>query len=383
MRDVILKLRRGSLTSSRIWHQRISLTQSVLFCLSTGDFFSAFFVQFMSTWMVPSFIEVSLANGSVTSCTLQGFFGYLFYGLSVCSNASLAVAYSMFVQFNWKDENKDRYRLPFTIIPILCALVLAIAPLPGQNYNYNGGFFCDITAHPLGCDYPDSDEICTRGVEARYMLLYVGVIPFMIAFAIIVVAVLLLIYSVLQQERRMDRYSRQGMPLHRSMTTKTTRQGIYYILAFGVTWVPWYVYALIEYKQGKIPKALAIVHYITQPLQGVFNTLVYFRPKYKARRASNPQESRTNSVLHMLKISLPAAKCFTWNRRNGSNENHNSNEKKKATCPIVNGADKHDEKREEDELDAEEQQVKKKDAPKSVHFSADTIQSAPDTLQNQ
>lgn len=42
--------------------------------------------------MVPSFVQVEMANGSVTSCTVQAYFGYLFYGLSAFSNASLAAS---------------------------------------------------------------------------------------------------------------------------------------------------------------------------------------------------------------------------------------------------------------------------------------------------
>lgn len=41
----------------------------------------------------------------------------------------------------------------------------------------------------------------------------------------------------------------------------------------------------------------------------VFNALVYFRPKYKSDRTNNPTESRTSSVLRVLKISLPTVNC--------------------------------------------------------------------------
>lgn len=182
------------------------------------------------------------------------------------------------MKFGWKDDDKDRYRLPFVVVPLLCSLVVAIAPLPGNNYNWNGIFFCDIAGSPLGCDYPDTmtrcgeevvpTEECVRGSEARDMLLYVGVIPYIVFFAIIIAAVCLLVYSVLKQERRMDRYQRDGA-LNRNMTKQTARQGMvsvhapivfclkgftplltlfelslhtqYYIAAFGICWIPWYI----------------------------------------------------------------------------------------------------------------------------------------------
>lgn len=179
-------------------------------------------------------------------------------------------------------------------------MIISIAPLPGQNYNYNGSFFCDITASPLGCNYPESTTTCIRGADARDMLLYVGIIPFMVAFFIIIVAVVLLIDAVVKQERRMDRYLQEGAPLNRTLTKQTTRQGLYYIAAFGLAWIPWYICewwtpqlnwfypsshlmdlslfywlmkppcsdAFLEYYQQRIPEALAVFHYTTMPLQG-------------------------------------------------------------------------------------------------------------------
>lgn len=200
---------------------------------------------------------------------------------------------SLIVKFGWRDNDKDRYRFPFTVTPIICSLIICIIPLFGKHYNYNGTFFCDISASPLGCDFEGSTTQCTRGANSRAMLLYVGVIPFMVAFAVIIAAVIVLIYSVLKQERRMDRYQHGDTSLNRSMTRQTTRQGIYYILAFGLAWLPWYICewriptccplfifecqfltvtsldAILEYSQGYVPPALGIIHYITMPLQGV------------------------------------------------------------------------------------------------------------------
>ncbi len=59
--------------------------------------------------MVPSFINVAFASGNVASCTVQGLFSYFFYGLSVFSNASLAVACESFctsiIYYLWHDKS--------------------------------------------------------------------------------------------------------------------------------------------------------------------------------------------------------------------------------------------------------------------------------------
>ncbi|KAL7430699.1 hypothetical protein ACHAXH_004419 [Discostella pseudostelligera] len=327
VRDIYHKLcKKGSSSSpsskreklSMVWN--ISLTQSILVGLSVGDFFSAFFVQFLSTWMVPSNINVAFAAGNIASCTVQGLFSYFFYGLSVFSNASLAVAYCCFVKFGWKDDVHTKYhRLHFTIIPLVCATIISVIPLFGQNYNYNGIFFCDISGSPLGCNYYDNlatDEggdggqgECVRGAGSRQMLMYIGVIPFMVAFVIIIAAVSMLIYSVLKQERRMDRFQFAPSPsTNRKMTTQATKRGIYYVGAFGLCWIPWYIYAVVEYKHGGIPDWLGILHLTTMPLQGFLNALVYFRPSYESIRSKHPTESRTSSWFRVLRLSVPLVK---------------------------------------------------------------------------
>ena len=145
------------------------------------------------------------------------------------------------VRFGWKDESKVWRQLPFTGIPVFAGLVFAFVPIYGQNYNWNGGFACDVTGCPLGCDWPGSTTACTRGENALIMLGVTGIIPFVIAFSIIVASVALLVHSVLTQERKMDRYSQGDQPGSRRMTKKTSRQGMYYILAYGVGWIPYFI----------------------------------------------------------------------------------------------------------------------------------------------
>ena len=151
--------------------KKVSLTQSILIVLSIGDFggwvkssaqidenllyniltislwiayYRAFFVQFISTWMVPFHSQLLGSVGSQQSCVAQGFLSTFFYSLSALSNASLAVAYCLIVRLGWKDKDKSKNRLPFVLTPFLISIVLAVAPLFGSNYNYNAGYSCYI-----------------------------------------------------------------------------------------------------------------------------------------------------------------------------------------------------------------------------------------------
>jgi len=65
--------------------------------------------------------------------------GYLFYALSVFSNASLAVAYCLIVRWGWKDGGRDTRlwrRTIFAGTPAGLALLFALIPLFNQAYNY-------------------------------------------------------------------------------------------------------------------------------------------------------------------------------------------------------------------------------------------------------
>eukprot|EP00804_Cyclotella_cryptica_P019547 CCRYP_014325-RA/>CCRYP_014325-RA protein AED:0.22 eAED:0.22 QI:397/0.66/0.75/1/0.66/0.5/4/2467/327 len=267
-----------------IFVSKITLTQSIMLCLSCGDFISSFFVPFLSTWMVPKDIDLVWASGNVYTCTAQGYLSVMFFGLSVFSNASLAVSHCLVVRCGWKDEEKKRRRIAFTVTPFVCAFVFSIVPLIWQNYNYNGGFYCDISASPIDCDDSGSQIECIRGLNSRKVLLFAQLIPFLIAFLVIIASVSLLCHAVWMQERRMDRYA-VSTTQHpsRVLTSQTTYQGIWYIAAFGITWVPWYCYAFDEVTGGGVVDLLDYLHVFTKPLQGLLNSLVYFRPKYLSK----------------------------------------------------------------------------------------------------
>ncbi len=106
--------------------KKVSLTQSILIVLSIGDFGGAFFVQFISTWMVPQHNQLLGSVGSQPSCVAQGILSGFFYNLSVLTNASLAVAYCMIVRCGWNDKDGSKVRLPFTLIPFLISIVTAV-----------------------------------------------------------------------------------------------------------------------------------------------------------------------------------------------------------------------------------------------------------------
>ncbi len=321
IRDIAKKLahRSGSFL------KRVSLTQSILIVLSASDFSAAFIVQFVSSWMgesidwrlfiylssfhcilsnkfvmniVPHHSKLLGSTGSQQSCVAQGFLSALFYSLSVFSNASLAVAYCLIVRKGWGDKDENKNRLPFILIPIVFAIVFAVIPLFGQNYNYNGGYSCFISGDPPGCEIDPTT--CNRGANARIMMVVTGIVPYYISLVIIVVAVTLLIHAVFVQEKRMDRYNRGGPS--RKMTLESCWQGIFYIGSFLIAWTPWFIFSIREVNDQNISKIAYYTMLMITPLHGVINSTVYFRPRYLAKRGRHPTDSRCSSLMQVLNI---------------------------------------------------------------------------------
>ena len=249
--------------------------------------------------IVPHHSKLLGATGSQASCVAQGFLSALFYSLSGFSNASLAVAYCLIVRRGWGDKDKNKNRLPFILIPIVFAIVFAVIPLFGQNYNYNGGYSCFISGDPPGCEF--DPHTCNRGANARIMTIVTGIIPFYISLFIIVVAVTLLIHAVFVQEKRMDRYNR-GTERSRKMTMESCWQGIFYIGSFLVSWTPWFVFSIREVNDQDLSKVAYYAMLMITPLHGFINSTVYFRPRYRAERGRHPTDSRCSSLMQVLNI---------------------------------------------------------------------------------
>ncbi len=160
---------------------------------------------------------------------------------------------------------------------------------------------CEQSGHPPGCELePNPQETCERGAQAKTMLLVTGLLPTLIAFFTVTVAVILLIHAVLVQERRMDQFQRTGR--NRKMTMESFQQGMFYIGAFAISWTPWLVFGFKEYTVQHIHAASYYAVLVVTPLQGVLNAVVYFRPRLKAERERNPSDSVCKSLMQVLHI---------------------------------------------------------------------------------
>ena len=96
----------------------------------------------------------------------------------------------------------------------------------------------------------------------------------------------------------------KGQSKRREMTTRTFWQSIRYFLVFFISNLPFYIYAVYDIILDYPPVAIAYIYVIVWPMFGVFNSFVYFRPRYLSYRGKNPERSWIHCVLAVLDIKL-------------------------------------------------------------------------------
>ena len=89
----------------------------------------------------------------------------------------------------------------------------------------------------------------------------------------------LLYRTVLIQERNLDRFNISG-DQNRALSKRVAMQGIYFSVAYVLTWIFWYVYMVILIFFDAQPEWLLILIAIFMPSQGLYNLIVYLRPRY-------------------------------------------------------------------------------------------------------
>lgn len=144
-------------------------------------------------------------------------------------------------------------------------------PLFDQAYNFTDYHICNIDAYPNGCLSGKNELTCTRGSNAKNM----KIIRFAFVFAAnicIIVSVIILVLCVVRKERRMaTNHTKNARILTHS--TKKTWQGIWYVAAFMIVWVPWYIWQFIRITTDMEVRdadsaSLIYILAVTSPTQG-------------------------------------------------------------------------------------------------------------------
>lgn len=277
---------------------------------------------FLSTWPIPEESNHAWgAIGNIQTCEFQGFLVQL--GLATCLyNAFLSVYYVLLVRFNFKKESKQMLCLEQVAhtAALVLALGTAIASLVLNLYN-DANLWCWIAPHPLDCENSITAEdgvgTCVRGNNAWVYRMAFYFSWLWMSFAVVVVSMAILTYTVRQQWQKMDRYrypaasGSSNSTMTPTTTIKTTPkkskkksspadnkmrsvmiQSLLYIAAFLVTALPVSIARVVQAKYNCTSTffPLSLTTVMVFPLQGFWNALIYFRPKYLKWRVQKRRE---------------------------------------------------------------------------------------------
>lgn len=256
--------------------RRHTVQHQILLGLSVCDIFYSIAVL-LGTLPIPAYVNdeeptVYLARGNDQTCAAQGFFVQANI-TSPLYNASLSVYYVAVVKFGWKEDRLKRVRLWFHVVPISIGLGTAIASAALGIFG-NSNWLC---------------WIAPEWMVYRWALFF-GILWF-IGFFVVIPGMLVIYLHVRKQEAIAARWQ-PGAPERQQFTLsrEVALQGLFFSLSYIITWIFVTIARIVESIQGTIPRPLLALTIVFVPMQGLFNALVFLRPRYaKYRRERRGQ----------------------------------------------------------------------------------------------
>jgi len=240
-------------------------------------------VNVLSTWPTPSDQGdvVFGAFGNTTTCTIQGFFNEFGNITTPLYSASLCVWYLLFLKYGWREKECEGAEYMFHVIPITVGFCMAVIGLPLNLYN-NSGFLCWYAPYPAGCDKA-VPHTCTRGEYAGvFRWIHYGIVWSSIAF--VTYAMASIYFAVrLQEQIAIDRKTIMSNTARRK-SRAVLEQALLYVCALYLTWAFTTATRISQTAFKFNCYQLLILMATFFPLQGFWNALIYFRPRYQKHR---------------------------------------------------------------------------------------------------
>jgi hypothetical protein len=273
------------------------LYHRLLLAMSSVDILVSFWIA-LGALPVPKETQNPRAKGNWATCSMNGFV----IQLSLCTafyNFSLLFYYYLMIRCKWKENDiKRRLEVPMHLFSLGVPIVLGIVGLSLELYTPNGLGFqrCYIGTYPPGCDQLPGVE-CFRGSE-NSKLLQMWFSIYAAAPAYTGVAILtLLIYQTARQEYRRSSVSDRTRVLnsHREMKRQSLMYGILFFNTFIWTCIPPRIqksmHDITAEELVRIIYPIQVVAVVFWPLQGLFNFLIFARPRFVRLRHVCQDES--------------------------------------------------------------------------------------------
>mmetsp|Transcript_17730 Transcript_17730/g.36983 ORF Transcript_17730/g.36983 Transcript_17730/m.36983 type:complete len:442 (+) Transcript_17730:39-1364(+) len=321
---------------------RVKLQQIILLAISICDFLSSAAWIFTDFFMPP--------KGNQQSCDAQGFLIQFVNSSNMMLMVSLQVQYILVIKYGWSDRKINKLKPYFLILPLGFGALTATVSLVLKLFN-PAYWDCWLMPYPADCtstyeikhgmsDLEESN--CVRGDNAFIFQWAFFFAPLWAATVICFVVMYKMTKSVEEAEIKTARYSgksnrnvqskrRQSIQAINSegrltltelestlqdgkielvLTKRVKMQCIMYALGFVVVWGFKTIARLIQLFGGTVPPVFFPLAAFFLGSQGLWNALIYFRPKYFALE----EDHWWQKVWIIVRSSLF---CCTKNRRSG------------------------------------------------------------------
>jgi hypothetical protein len=274
------------------------------------------------------------AHGNIASCEASGFLN-TFFASQIPYNFGLALYYLLIVRYGKTQEFVACYVEPYIHILALSVpmgITLWALYTNGLNPLPILGGWCAIAAFPPLCNAAAGE--CTRGLMHRATvsaMLFGVLLPSFIGIAIIMV---MIIRHVRGRIAAVVRYRTQ--PRLDQTARQTVTQALLYIVASLLPNAILLVNHVLNYvfptHQVTLRFVVSFLIKLILPLQGLFNLIIYVRPRYTVLRREKGDSFSFFSIMSEIIVGVPC-------RRSKEDEDHADDFAPELAVPVFDNLD--------------------------------------------
>jgi len=296
----------------KITYHRIILGLSIADCLTS-------FVTLLTTIPMPKDViyPFALASyGNVATCEAQGLVYIIGNAICFSMNGILNIYYLCSLRFNMKEHTFRNYlEIPLYILMLALSIGVScgaflnqeiINPSPTDPY-------CVPNSYPANCPEEDNPDCRGGGGRGAFTPGYLATLS--IATFTLLVTMTLIIHAFYRNERKLrkavkdkqiqeDDEAFQALLHAQEMFGIITRQAMMYIAAFVITWIfgvlefLWQTEVIAVSDRGV--EILIILRIIFQPLQGLFNLIIFVYHKAHVNLRSDEDMTLGEAIIEIF-----------------------------------------------------------------------------------
>ena len=223
-----------------------------------------------STFPIPDYDEngdptgVYGSSGSKEACTAQGFFVQLGF-TGIYYNMALSFYYLLVIRYGWKEDRLRACIWRFHVLPLLVGFGLAFGGIPYYEHSFWG---CWILPEPHTPSFVQT--------------IVFFIVPLATVLLVASINMLLVYLAVHHQDEVARKYSiaNVGRSRKRSIMSQMERAVFWQCLFYlGALYITWPILLVSQFLVHTASFGFWVVIFVLAPSQGVWNSIVYLRPR--------------------------------------------------------------------------------------------------------